>query len=132
MSTKPTKAPDISGMTMSEIQSLVNEMHKQPQLPPLKKAKSGEWLWRVGATYLIRTVSYHYTGRFVGFNGPNNSEVCLEDAAWIADTGRFMQAVQDGVLGEVEPYPNGTIVAINRTSISDFCEVKWSPPRSQK
>lgn len=126
-------APDVSGMPIGEIQKLVNSLHAaQSKLPPIKPAKTGEWLWRVGATYLIRTVSYHYTGVFVGFNGPNNSEVVLKDAAWIADTGRFMQAVQDGALGEVEPYPSDALIGVNRTAISDYCEVKWPTPRSQK
>ncbi len=133
MKTQTSKAPDISGLPIGEIQKLVNDLHAaKSELPPIKPAKSGEWLWRVGAVYLIRTVSYHYTGEFVGFNGPNNSEVVLKDAAWIADTGRFMQAVQDGTLSEVEPYPVNALVAVNRAAIADYCEVKWPTPRSQK
>lgn len=89
-------------------------------------------MWRVGATYHIRTVSYHYAGVFVGFNGPNNGEIVLKTAAWIADDGRFMQAIQDGSLSEVEPYPENTLVSINRTAIVDYCEVTWPTPRSQK
>lgn len=130
-----TGVPDISGMTMAAIASLVAELHDKAQsqaLAPIRKAKSGEWLWRVGAAYHIRTVSYHYTGRFVGFNGPNNSEIVLEDAAWIADDGRFAQAIESGTMSEIEPYPEGSLVGINRTSIVDFTEVKWTPPRSQK
>lgn len=133
MKTTKSGAPDISGMTMAEISALVLDLHNKAQaLPPIKKAKSGEWLWRVGAAYHIRTVSYHYTGRFEGFNGPNNSEVVLSEVAWIADDGRFAQAMESGTLGEVEPYPNDALVGINRTSIVDFTEVKWTLPRSQK
>lgn len=131
---KRTKSPpDVANMPIGEIQNLVNELHSaQSKLPPLKPAKTGEWLWRVGAGYHIRTVSYHFTGKFVGFNGPNNQELAFEDVAWIADDGRFMNAIKDGSLSEIEPYPDGTIVGINRTSIIDFCEVKWTMPRSQK
>jgi hypothetical protein len=128
------KAPNVAEMKLGDVQKLVDELvaSVNKPLPPVKKAKSGEWLWRVGATYHIRTVSYHYSGVFVGFNGPNNSEVVLEAAAWIADDGRFTQAIADGTLSEVEPYPDGTMVGINRTAIVDFCEVEWTSPRSQK
>lgn len=77
-------------------------------------------------------MSYHFTGRFIGFNGPNNSECAFGDVAWIADDGRFMQAIASGSVDEVEPYPDGAIVGINRTSIVDFTEIKWPLPRSQK
>lgn len=30
-------------------------------------------------------------------------DIKLENAAWIADSGRFMQAIKDGELKEVEP-----------------------------
>lgn len=124
-------------MTMTEIQQLVNQLVNQltsraNSLPPLKPAKSGEWLWRVGANYHIRTVSYHFTGTFVGFNGPNYSELAFENAAWIADDGRFAQAIATGEMSEIEPYPDGTVIGINRSCIVDFTEVKWPTPRSQK
>jgi aspartyl-tRNA(Asn)/glutamyl-tRNA(Gln) amidotransferase subunit B len=39
----------------------------------------------------------------------------LSDAAWIADTGRFANAMQEGILSEIEPFPN--LVSINRQAI---------------
>ena len=58
--------------------------------------------WKVGDCVFIRTVTLYYVGRVVGFS---DTEILLEEASWIADTGRFMQALTTGSLSEVEPYP---------------------------
>lgn len=52
----------------------------------------------VGGSYFFRTVTYHLTGRIKQVLG---NLLILEDAAWIADSGRFTQAIKDGVLSEV-------------------------------
>ena len=131
-----TKAPDISGMTITAIQSLVDSLHadaNKPQvIPKPKPAKQGEWWWQVGANYHIRTGTHHYTGTFIGFNGPDNSEIVITDAAWISDDGRFTQAIAEGKLSEVEPYPDGEPVLINRQFINSAVRVGWPMPRSQK
>ena len=54
----------------------------------------------IGQKLFIRTVTYHCTGEIVGITG---SFFELKDAAWIADSGRFSQAIRDGKLDEVEP-----------------------------
>lgn len=48
----------------------------------------------------IRTVTYHMVGKVVNRVG-NLFE--LKDASWVADSGRFMNALQEGTLDEVEP-----------------------------
>lgn len=69
--------------------------------------------YELGESYLIRCVTLYYTGRLVR---ETEGELVLEDAAWIASTGRFHVALRDGTLDEVEPYaspvivPKGTIV----------------------
>jgi len=77
--------------------------------------------------YFIRTVTHHYTGRLVAVY---ECELVLEDAAWIADDGRFMQAVATGVLNEVEPFPDGRVV-IGRSAVLDATVVSWPLPRTQ-
>jgi hypothetical protein len=57
-------------------------------------------------------------------------ELLLQDAAWIADTGRFADALKDGTLGEVEPFPNEAIVG--RGSIIDAAIWDHPLPREQK
>lgn len=61
----------------------------------------------VGQCYLIRTVTHYYTGRLAAVTA---GEFVLDDAAWIADTGRFSDSLKDGTLNEVEPYPGRCIV----------------------
>ncbi len=125
--------PNVATMALGDIQKLVNELHTKSECAsPALRPKKGEWLWQPGKNYLIRTVSYHFTGRFVGFNGPNNSELAFDQAAWVADTGRFTQAVATGALSEVEPFPDSATIGINRTAVIDFVQIAWPVPRSQK
>jgi hypothetical protein len=83
--------------------------------------------WEIGKIYLIRTVSMTDTGRLVAVT-PN--ELVLEDAAWIADTGRFSDAVEKAEFGEVEPFPDGRVV-IGRGALVDAVQIKQAP-RSKK
>lgn len=83
--------------------------------------------WEVGENYLIRTVTMIDTGRLVAVT---EHELVLEDAAWIANTGRFSDALKSLDFNEVEPFPDGRIV-IGRGSVIDAVKVS-SLPRSQK
>lgn len=80
----------------------------------------------VGKKFFFRTVTYHLTGRVKKVIG-NILE--LEDAAWIADSGRFMQAIKEGTLNEVEPV--GTAY-INVNSVTDFFPWNHNLPKEQK
>jgi hypothetical protein len=83
--------------------------------------------WQLGKIYLIRTVTMTDTGRLVAVT---QQELVLEDAAWIADTGRFAQAVEKAEFGEVEPFPSGKVI-IGRGAVIDAVEIK-KVQRSQK
>lgn len=93
-----------------------------------EEAKSDPGGWEIDKPYFIRTVTYHLTGRLVAVT---NHELWLEDAAWIADDGRFMQAIEKGEFAEVEPFPSGRRVAVGRGSLIDAVTIA-SLPRSQK
>ena len=67
----------------------------------------------VGQKLFIRTVTYHMTGEVVKRMG---AFIQLKDAAWIADSGRFNEAIKNGTLSEVEPV--GT-AWINLSSVVD-------------
>ena len=54
----------------------------------------------VGKKLFIRTVTYHWVGKVEKIIGKT---IELSNASWIADSGRFMQAIKDGKLDEVEP-----------------------------
>lgn len=84
-------------------------------------------IWQIGANYLIRTVTMIDTGRLVAVG---EHELVLEDAAWIADTGRFSYAVIKAEFNEVEPFPTGNVI-IGRGSIVDAVQIP-SLPRKQK
>jgi hypothetical protein len=83
--------------------------------------------WEIGKIYLIRTVTMVDTGKLVGITP---QELILEDAAWIADTGRFSDALESAVFEEVEPFPNGKVI-LGRGAIIDAVQIKLSP-RSKK
>lgn len=84
--------------------------------------------YHVGKNYFIRTVTHHYTGRLVRVLA---QELVLEDAAWIADDGRFSKALEEGELNEVEPFPAGEVI-IGRGSIVDATIWGTALPRKVK
>lgn len=79
--------------------------------------------WEIGKIYLIRTVTMIDTGRVVAVM---EHEIVLEDAAWIADTGRFSQALETAQFGEVEPFPDGRVI-VGRGSIIDAVQIAVAP-----
>ena len=91
--------------------------------------ETAETFYQVGGKYLVRTVTFSYTGRVVEVRG---DDLVLEDAAWIAHLGRFADALKTGEFEEVEPYPDGTRVALNRASFVDGSEWPHALPRHQK
>ena len=82
-------------------------------------ARKQKGFWQIGKIYLIRTVTMIDTGRLVEVT-PH--EIVLEDAAWIADTGRFGAALKSLNFSEVEPFPDGQ-VAIGRGAIIDVVQI---------
>ena len=65
--------------------------------------------FQVGEAYLIRTVTMAWTGRVSAIVG---DFLVLETAAWIADTGRYGEAVDTEHLNEVEAVADPVIVAL--------------------
>lgn len=82
---------------------------------------------RVGAQVLVRSVTHYYTGQIVSLS---RDEIVLTQAAWIADTGRFHDALRTGYLAEVEPYMG--LVSVGRGAVCDVTEWPHELPRSQK
>lgn len=83
--------------------------------------------YEIGETYLVRTVTMIDTGVVVRVT---QQEIILRDAAWIADTGRFADALKKAEFSEVEPFPDGEVI-INRSAVIDAVKIA-KPPRSQK
>lgn len=83
--------------------------------------------YQIGKNYLIRTVTMIQTGKLVAVT---NQELVLEQAAWIADTGRFSECLKTGEFNEVEPFMNKIIVG--RGSVIDATEFSHSLPTKVK
>jgi len=85
--------------------------------------------FEIGKAYLIRTVTHIDLGivKAVG-----DKEIVLTQASWIADTGRFHNALKDGPtkLNEVEPYTHDVI--LGRGALIDATEWPHGLPREQK
>ena len=80
-----------------------------------------------GQKVIIRTVTHYYTGQVESID---DHWIALSDAAWIADTGRWAQALANGTLSEIEPYPNGCWIAGG--SVVDVAPWDYALPRDSK
>jgi len=81
----------------------------------------------VGEKVFIRTVTMHYVGRV---RHVTDYDIVLDDASWVADSGRFGEALANGTLNEVEPYPGHCIVA--RGGVLDISPWLHALPRKAK
>jgi hypothetical protein len=80
----------------------------------------------IGHKWFFRTVTYHLVGLVVGRMG---SFLILSEASWVASSGRFMQAIKEGDLDEVEPVG---MAGINLEAVTDFFPWKHALPEVQK
>ena len=83
--------------------------------------------FEIGEKYFIRTVTYFATGEVEAVKG---NFIVLKNAAWIADTGRFADAMQTGNFSEIEPVTAPMFVNVN--SIVDAFVWNFALPRTQK
>jgi len=123
---------DISKLTigqarekLEEAEALARELGRPAPTGATEAATSHSI--EVGQPYLIRTVTMAYTGRVVAVT---DSDIVLEDAAWIADTGRYHEALTKGSLNEVEPYPDRVLVS--RGGLIDMAPWSHNLPREAK
>ncbi len=80
----------------------------------------------IGKKIFIRTVTMYHTGRIVEVD---DRFIVLEDAAWVADTGRFSDALKTGELSEVEPVEG--LVRVSLGAVVDIFEWNHDLPREQ-
>ena len=102
-----------------------SNQEKKPAQPT--KSADANHSFVVGKSYLIRTVTLYYTGRLTSVT---ETDLLLDDAAWIADTGRFHTALKTGSFNEVEPFVNSVVVP--RGCIVDATAWPHALPREQK
>lgn len=108
---------NVDSLTLGEIKQIQTLIGTQVDAHP----------YQIGKNYLIRTVTMIQTGKLVAVT---NQELVLEDAAWIADTGRFSEALRTGDFNEIEPFVNKVI--IGRGSVVDATEFNHELPRKTK
>ena len=108
---------NIDELTLKQIKEIQNMGASVPKSHPFK----------VGENYFIRTVTMIICGRL---ESVGDSELVMSSASWIADTGRFHDALKTGKLNEVEPFINDVI--IGRGSLIDATIWTHSLPLSQK
>lgn len=106
-------------LTIGEVKQIASLLNKEQTTSPFP--------FEIGANYLIRTVTMIDTGKLVAVTP---TELVIEDAAWIADTGRWQQALESVNFVEVEPYPKGQVI-IGRGALIDAVKIN-TLPRSQK
>ena len=80
----------------------------------------------VGGKFYFRTVTFHLTGEVKKIVG---RFAYLKKAAWIADSGRFMEAIKNGTLNEVEPVGDAFV---NLDTVTDFFPWTHKLPDTQK
>ena len=91
---------------------------------------SGSHSLEIGEVYLVQTVTNYYSGRLVAVT---DTDLKLKEASWIADTGRFANAMKStDNLSEVEPVPDPGEVVVPRGAITACVRPAWEKlPRDQ-
>lgn len=82
----------------------------------------------VGKSWLFRTVTYHILGKVECKIG---KWLKIKNASWVADSGRFMNFIKDGIQSNSEIEPVGDMF-LNLDSVTDFFFWKHKLPDSQK
>jgi len=106
-------------MKLKDVMQLVELLKEKPDVC--------DEFWCVGKAYFIRTVTMHLIGNLTAIN---EKEMLLGNAVWVADSGRFHDALKTGKLNEVEPFVNPVIV--NRASVVDATIWQHAVPTDQK
>lgn len=109
---------DIDNLTIKEAKDLAGLFNN---------SKKNEHPYKIGENYFLRTVTMIIVGKlqWVG-----EQELLLSEASWIADTGRFHDALKKGTLSEIEPFVDDVIVG--RSTIIDGTKWAHKLPKDQK
>lgn len=113
-------------LTTKELADLLRRTEPTPIAATLESSAS-PLTDLIGQPVFVRTVTHHHTGRLIAVYG---DFILLDEAAWIADDGRFHNALKDGKLNEVEPFIDP--VAIATGALIDVTNWRHALPRDQK
>ena len=126
---------NIENLTIKEAQQKLEEYKSLQKLFNVnvesEQADNSSNPYKLGENYLIRTVTMTLAGTLKAIY---KQELILENASWIADTGRFHNALKDGIetlsSSEIEPFV--TDVIIGRGAIIDCTVYSCKLPTKQK
>ena len=84
---------------------------------------------KVGANVFIRTITHYHVGRVAAIG---RDWVLLENCSWIADTGRWHDALKSGFpeKAEIEPFPDA--VYVSKGAIVDITKWRHKLPEKQQ
>jgi hypothetical protein len=108
---------NINDLTIGQIKEITNLIGSNNSVLPFE----------IGKAYLFRTVTHIEVGRVRRIIG---KFVELEEASWIADTGRYHDCLKNGTFSEVEPYPLYT--GVNTDALINFAPWPHDLPDQQK
>lgn len=91
-----------------------------------KKVAASKAVFPVGSAWFLRTVTYHLIGKV---EAQKEGFLVLSGASWVADSGRFMQAIKSGALVEVEPVGDAVV---NMAAITDAFPWTHALPKAQQ
>ena len=96
------------------------------------QVKSSDIPFEVGEAYFFRTVTYHTLGKVKKIVG---NFLVLEEASWIADSGRFNEFINEGKVyesssSEIEPLEVNPVISL--ASIVDAFPWKHKMPNKVK
>ena len=86
-------------------------------------AMSDDTPYKIGQAYLFRTVTYSVSGIVQRIT---SQEIVVTNAAWIADTGRFANALKTSDFNEVEAAEDGEVI-LGRGAITDAWPIAVAP-----
>jgi len=92
---------DIENLTLGQLKEIQQTVgsQKQKRLP-----------FKVGEKYFIRTATFFQLGKLKEIVG---EWLVLENASWIADTGRFYEFLKDGKCNEYESFTEDVYVPLS-------------------
>lgn len=84
---------------------------------------------RIGKSYYIETATKFWSGRLRAVEG---GFLILENAAWIADTGRWTDFLRTGEPDEVEPVPGDGVWSLNMAFVTGYREYPGKLPQERE
>lgn len=117
---KLIKEEAIADEVAESVEKFISEAVQTAISPPLP--------FEIGKSYLLRTITMVDVGRVTKICG---KFIIMEDASWIADTGRFFECLRKSdVFIEVEPFAHP--IMVNTDAIVDATLWPYQLPENPK